>query len=154
MSESMDEVSPRNENDLAHEIVEAVRCAWTNGDTDGFARHVAPDYARVAADGSRTDLSGWGAVIASARHGFPDLEVSIEDVVFESKGDAAKLAVRWHGAGTHVGHFLGVPPTHRQVSEEGATFFDIRDGEIFRERGTWLPKQLLGALGVYLLSDE
>lgn len=139
---------------IADRIVDAVRSAWTDGETASFERLVALDYARVAADGSRTDLPSWRAVIQSAREGFPDLTVTIEDVVHQTASKAEKVAIRWLGTGTHDGSYLGVPPTHRRVAWEGATFFEIAEGSVVRERGTWVPDQLLGALGVYFLSNE
>ena len=140
------------EHVVAAKIADAVRIAWSTGDTAPFAAFAAADYARVAVDGSRTDLPGWRTMIESAREGFPDLNVEIEDTVYQP--GAGKLAIRWRGDGSHLGHYLGVPPTHRRVSWEGATFFELAEGRVVRERGTWVPDQLLGALGIYFLSVD
>lgn len=154
MSDNTSQELPSGGVSRADPILGAIRAAWSSGDTTAFEALVSADYARVAADGSRSDLSGWRAVITSARDGFPDLVVTIEDVVHEAGPESAKLAIRWQGTGTHQGPYLGVPPTNRRVSWEGATFFDIADGLIIRERGTWVPDQLLGALGVFFLSND
>ncbi len=47
------------------------------------------------------------------RAAFPDLHQSIEDVIAE--GD--KVVVRTTCTGTHVGEFMGIPPTGRQFTQ-------------------------------------
>jgi len=58
--------------------------------------------------------------------GFPDLRVSVEDVLAE--GD--RVAIRWRAAGTLTGAGLGVAPTSRPMSVSGMSFVRIRDGQI------------------------
>lgn len=59
-------------------------------------------------------------VFTILRTGFPDLNLTIDDMI--SEGD--KIAVRFSGNGTHKGEFMGVPPTGKKV------FFSVID--IFR----------------------
>jgi steroid delta-isomerase-like uncharacterized protein len=64
---------------------------------------------------------------------FPDLAISVEDVIEEG----AKVAVRWHVTATHGGDGLGVPPTNRPVSFRGITWFEFDGGQIVRGWDSW-----------------
>jgi steroid delta-isomerase-like uncharacterized protein len=57
---------------------------------------------------------------------FPDLRLTIEDVV--SEGD--RVAVRWRADGTLQGDHLGFPATGRKASMTGSSFITVRDGKI------------------------
>jgi steroid delta-isomerase-like uncharacterized protein len=54
------------------------------------------------------------------------VQFTIEDVVAE--GD--RVAVRWTNAGTHVGPFLGIPPTGKSFSIAGIDIHRIQDGKM------------------------
>jgi steroid delta-isomerase-like uncharacterized protein len=58
--------------------------------------------------------------------GFPDLRLTIEDIV--SEGD--KVAVSWNFSGTHKGEFMGVPATNKTVSVDGITINHVANGKI------------------------
>jgi steroid delta-isomerase-like uncharacterized protein len=57
---------------------------------------------------------------------FPDLKVSVDDMVAE--GD--KVAARWTTTMTHLGDGLGFPASGKKASMEGSTIVIIRDGMI------------------------
>jgi len=57
---------------------------------------------------------------------FPDLQITIDDLVAE--GDV--VAVRWHAEATHKGHHLGFPATGKRVSVTGSSFLAIEQGKI------------------------
>jgi len=80
--------------------------------------------------------------IAAWRRAFPDLRVSIDEIIAE----ADSLAVRITWQGTHEGEFMGVSPTGRQVVSSGVDILHVRDdrvtdawhysdGSALRERG-------------------
>jgi len=56
--------------------------------------------------------------------GFPDMQVTIDDVIAE--GD--KVAYRWTARGTQTGEMMGIPPTGRSVILTGITI-DRYDAE-------------------------
>ncbi len=60
------------------------------------------------------------------RAAFPDLKISIEELVAE--GD--KVCVRATTRGTHRGTIFGIPATGRTVSVTGLTMVRIADGQI------------------------
>jgi steroid delta-isomerase-like uncharacterized protein len=55
---------------------------------------------------------------------FPDLQVTVDDVIAEGN----TVAVRWHVTGTHRGNHLGFPASGRPVSMAGSSFFKVENG--------------------------
>jgi steroid delta-isomerase-like uncharacterized protein len=55
-----------------------------------------------------------------------DVHFTVEDMIAE--GD--KVVVRWRNRGTHIGEFLGVPPTGRDFSIEGINVYRVEDGRL------------------------
>ena len=88
-----------------------------------------------------------GAIEAIGRYraGFPDLRVTIEDIVAE--GD--KVACRVTFRGTHKGEFQGIAPTNKQVTVTAISINRI-DGDKIVERSVLLDRmslmQQLGAV--------
>jgi steroid delta-isomerase-like uncharacterized protein len=77
-------------------------------------------------DGIRHSLAGF-------RNAFPDIRVTVEDLVAE--GD--RVVARWAFRGTQRGEVLGVAPTARQVMVTGMLFYRISEGAISEYWGSW-----------------
>jgi predicted ester cyclase len=60
---------------------------------------------------------------------FPDLHVTVEDVIFE--GD--KIVTRETWRGTHQGEFMGIAPTGKSILWTRMHIFRIRGGQIVEE---------------------
>jgi steroid delta-isomerase-like uncharacterized protein len=61
---------------------------------------------------------------------FPDMHVSVEDVIAEGE----KVVTRWTIRGTHQGELEEFgPPTGRQIEIKGITIHRIEDGKIAEE---------------------
>ena len=78
-------------------------------------------------------------LVVALRLAFPDVDVSVEDVVAE--GD--RVAVRWLLRGTHRGEFWELAPTGETVAVPGTTVYRIANGRIVE---TWLTYDALGLL--------
>jgi steroid delta-isomerase-like uncharacterized protein len=76
--------------------------------------------------GCRQASRGVKQVIAAYRAAFPDVHITIEDLV--SEGD--KVAERWTMRGTHKGEFAGIPATGKQVTSTGLVIVRIADGKV------------------------
>jgi predicted ester cyclase len=50
--------------------------------------------------------------------------LTVEDIIAE--GD--RVVVRWRNRGTHVGEFLGIPPTGKAFSIEGINIYRVENG--------------------------
>jgi steroid delta-isomerase-like uncharacterized protein len=64
--------------------------------------------------------------VTMLRTAFPDLWITIEDLVAE--GD--RVVARWTVRATHNGPLLGMPPTGRPMTERALEYFRICDGKI------------------------
>ena len=63
---------------------------------------------------------------------FPDLRLTIEDMVAESD----RVVTHPFGRGTHTGEFRGVPPSSKEVGIRVIVISRLRDGQIVEEWGT------------------
>jgi steroid delta-isomerase-like uncharacterized protein len=66
-----------------------------------------------------------------AREGFPDLNITVEDVMAEEDRVAARVTMR----GTHLGEFQGIAPTGKRVEVRAIDMFRIREGKIVEHWG-------------------
>jgi len=68
----------------------------------------------------------FAAIWRKFRSAFPDIHVTVDDLVAE--GD--KVAVLWTATMTHMGDGLGFPASSKKVSLPGSSFLVCRDGQI------------------------
>ena len=73
---------------------------------------------------------------------FPDLTIVNHEMVIQDE----RAAVSWVGRGTHHGHMMNIPPTHRAVEVRGMSFFQFEDGLVIRSTHVWDVAGLLRAL--------
>jgi steroid delta-isomerase-like uncharacterized protein len=78
-------------------------------------------------------------LFAGFRQAFPDLHLTVEDVIVEGNRAVARGTM----TGTHRGTFLGVPPTGRRFSIHWIDVYRIEGGLI---RETWHLEDFLGML--------
>jgi steroid delta-isomerase-like uncharacterized protein len=71
-------------------------------------------------------VDGVMSFAADVRAAFPDLSLSVDQVVAE--GD--RVAILWTLSGTHQGEFLSVPATGNSVSTPGVDIYRIENGQI------------------------
>jgi steroid delta-isomerase-like uncharacterized protein len=76
--------------------------------------------------------------------GFPDLHLTIDDLIAE--GD--KVAKRWTVRGTHTGEFMGIPPTGKQITVTGTDIYRIASGKFVEAWGNLDALGLMQQLGV------
>jgi steroid delta-isomerase-like uncharacterized protein len=70
---------------------------------------------------------------------FPDVRLTIEDLIAE--GD--EVAERWTIRGTHRGDFMGVPATNKQVTVSGIDVYRYAGGKRVE---TWSQYDSLGMM--------
>ncbi len=93
--------------------------AWNNGDLAVADEMYTADY--VVHDPGAGPIRGREALkqfVTMFRTAFPDIHVSLEDVIAE--GD--KLVWRYTLRGTHKGEFMGIAPTGKPVILTGCLF--------------------------------
>ncbi len=78
------------------------------------------------APGQAPGLEGFTQVNTMLRAAFPDLRLTVEEMVAE--GD--RVSVRFTARGTHQSEFWGVPPTGSRVAWEVISIVRIAGGKI------------------------
>lgn len=125
--------------------------AWNNGDLAAMTTYWAPGmvhHSRGGTLGAQQVASAMGSVMQA----FPDLKMTIEDMVAEGDKVASLLTL----TGTHTGEFLGIVPTGKKVSvslqglvriDDGkvAEHWGVADGLAMLEQLSLIPQEFLAA---------
>lgn len=96
-------------------------------------RHRIDEAVRILDDrfrghGMGSDRDGFRAEATAWLEAFPDLRISICQLVTDSAAVAARLALH----GTHQGRFAGLPASGRAVEVGSCDVFRVRDGKIVK----------------------
>jgi len=78
------------------------------------------------------------------RTAFPDLHLTIEDVIAEGE----TVMTRWSCRGNHKGELNGIAPTGKQVNISGITVARVSNGKIVEGYVNWDAQGLMQQLGV------
>lgn len=102
---------------------------------------IAPNYVEHEGPiGQPPGIDGFKQFIGMVATAFPDVQVTIEDLIAEADKVVARVTVR----GTHTGVLMGtIPPTGRHATWTGIDIFQIADGKIV---GRWNQRDLLGLM--------
>jgi steroid delta-isomerase-like uncharacterized protein len=92
----------------------------------------------------KPDLKDFKQMESELWDAFPDLHVTIDDMVAE--GD--KVAARTTWTGTHKGEFMGVPPTNKKVTFSLITINRFAGGKIVEDHGEYSALDLMRQLGL------
>ena len=115
-------------------IVRRVYEIVSTGDFERAAEIVdqdAPDNELLPDDPPARLIDTFKETFAEAREGFPDLGITIEDVMAEGDRVAARVVMR----GTHRGEFQGITPTGKRVEVRAIDMFRISNGKIVEHWG-------------------
>lgn len=85
----------------------------------GFVDHTPAQAAHADLESLKEQVAGW-------RRAFPDLHVTVDEIIAQD----GKLAVRISWQGTHKGEFMGRAPTGRQVRTSAIDVLHTQDGRI------------------------
>jgi steroid delta-isomerase-like uncharacterized protein len=90
------------------------------------------------------DLKDFKQMESEAFDAFPDMHVTIDDMVAE--GD--KVATRVTMTGTHKGEYMGIPPTSKKVTVSGIFIDRFAGGKIVEDNGIFDTLGLMRQLGL------
>jgi len=100
---------------------------FNEGRIDKVDQFLSPSYVfHDAAPGAPPGTEAVKQAVVMFRAAFPDLNITIEDLVAEGDKVCARATTR----GTHRGTFLGIPATGKAVTMPGLTMVRIVDGYI------------------------
>jgi steroid delta-isomerase-like uncharacterized protein len=89
-------------------------------------------------------LEGHKQVLAMFRNAFPDLKLTVDDVI----GEGNLTYLSWHGEGTHTGELMGIPPTGKKVHVTGMDILKLKSGKIKERWAEVNALSLMQQLGV------
>jgi steroid delta-isomerase-like uncharacterized protein len=111
----------------------------SKGNLDLIDEIFALDFVAHEADQDIQGPEGVRQFILMLRAAFPDLHVTIEDVLAERD----KVVQRWHGHGSHQGELMGLPPSGKRISVAGITISRFEGGKVAEE---WELYDLMGMM--------
>jgi steroid delta-isomerase-like uncharacterized protein len=71
--------------------------------------------------------------------------IDLHHEVVEQISEGDKVVTRWRATGTHVGEFMGIPPTNQSVSFSGINIYTFHEGKLSESQVAW---DLFGLLAV------
>ncbi len=89
----------------------------------------APNFVEHGMSNQVSNAEGLKQFLSMWFNAFPDLHVTIDDLLAE--GD--RCATRWTGRGTHKGELMGIPPTGKQVTMMGISIDHIVGGKFVED---------------------
>ncbi len=121
-----------------------VRCFiedfWVGGDLSRVEEFLAPEYAEHnLLPGQALGLEGYRQRFMALRAAFPDVRITIDDLLAEADRVMARVSIE----GTHLGTFLGQPPSGRVARMAAINVYRIADGKIVER---WGVQDLYGLL--------
>ena len=119
---------------------------WNKGNLPVADELIAPTYTHH--DASTPDL-GRGPESEKKRAtlyrtAFPDLRLTIEDIIAEGE----TVTARWSCRGTHRGDLSGIGPTGNQINISGVTVARLSNGKMVEGWVNWDALGLMQQLGV------
>jgi steroid delta-isomerase-like uncharacterized protein len=115
--------------------------------------NLAPADELVAANFTNHDPStpplpagpaGYKQLITTYRTAYPDIQMTIDDLVVERD----KVAGRWTARGTNTGPLMGMPPTGKSATVTGISILTVSNGQVTEQYTNWDTLGMLQQLGV------
>jgi predicted ester cyclase len=94
--------------------------------------------------GQAPGLEGVRQSLATFFKAFPDMRLTVEDMIAEGDKVVSRVSVR----GTHTGEFQGLAPTHKPVTVSGIDIVRIEGGKAVERWGSFDMLGLMQQLGV------
>jgi steroid delta-isomerase-like uncharacterized protein len=126
----------------AEEVLAGIYEAINTGNVALLEKFVAPDY--VEHSEGVEGVEAFRQQITAFRAAFPDLRVSIDDLL--TNGD--RFASRTTVTGTHTGDLMGMPATGKRISVEAVDIGRIENGQAKERWGGLNMYSMLTQLGV------
>ncbi len=101
--------------------------AWGKGNLAAVDEFIAADYVMYPIPpGLPPGPEGTKQAITTYRTAFPDLQATVDDIF--AAGD--RVALRWSIRGTHLGDWLGIPPTGNHMAATGISVYRMAGGKM------------------------
>jgi predicted ester cyclase len=99
---------------------------WVKGNVDAMAEFMAPNYVdHPNLPGLPPGPEGMKQALSTYRTAFPELQATLDDIFAADD----RVALRWSARDTHLGDWLGLPPTGHHFTMSGITIYRIAKGK-------------------------
>jgi predicted ester cyclase len=99
---------------------------WVKGNVGAMAEFMAPNYAdHPNLPGLPPGPEGMKQALSTYRTAFPELQATLDDIFAADD----RVALRWSARDTHLGDWLGLPPTGHHFTMSGITIYRIAKGK-------------------------
>ncbi len=116
-------MSAEENKTLIREVIEEV---WNKGNVEAVDRYFSPDYVdHNPLPGQAPGPEGYKQSVGLIRDAFPDLRLTLEDIL----GEGDRVAFRYTMRGTHRGPFMGMEPTGNPFSVSGMIIARVAEGK-------------------------
>ncbi len=109
------------------------------GDLGVLDELIAPNYVNYNLPAPAPGTEGFKQVVMMFRSAFPDLQITLHDVIVE--GDRVASRGTWHG--THQGEFMGIPATGKRVAVSYIDIWRVENGKFVEN---WVQMDMLGLM--------
>jgi predicted ester cyclase len=124
------------------EVLHGIYQAINTGDLALLDKFVAPGY--IEHSEGFQGVEPFRQQITAFRAAFPDLRVTIQDLLTDGDRFASRTSV----TGTHTGDLMGMPATGKRISVEAVDIGRIADGQAQERWGGLNMYSMLTQLGV------
>ena len=100
--------------------------AFNKGNLSVLEEVIHPDYRYRSPDSELTGISELRTFIQGFREGFPDLCLSIDDLIVTEDRACTSFKL----TGTHKGEFMGIPPSGSSVDVNGIVISRFKEDKI------------------------
>jgi predicted SnoaL-like aldol condensation-catalyzing enzyme len=123
--------------------------ALTNGDTAILDEFVSENFIEHSPD-SPSGREGLKVFIRMIHAGFEKVQANVDNLIAEGNSVGGRVVI----TGKHVGSFLGIAPTGRELYSESLDIFRVEDGKLCEHWEVVNRKRLLESLGIDDLEDK
>src|SRR5579859_878960 len=119
---------------------------WNEGKLETIDELLSPNAPLYGLGETDVDVrgpAGFKPFVHNLRGAFPDIRITIEDIIAE--GD--KVSLRLDIKGTHKGPGLDIPPTGKAIRVAAIVTAEIKNGKIVASWNSWDQLGLLRQLG-------
>ncbi|GIW04239.1 MAG: hypothetical protein KatS3mg059_0859 [Thermomicrobiales bacterium] len=131
-------------NDACHVLKRFIEEAFNAGNVRILPEVIAPDHVSHLPTGDVYGPEGVRIEITGFRSSFPDLTIVLDAIIPCNE----YVVYRFTARGTHLGPFLGIPPTGRRVRVEGIGLDRYQNGKAVERWVQYDSFGLLQQLGV------
>src|SRR5262245_48069865 len=136
-------MSAESNKDISRRFQECTMEYFRTGNLDSLLDTLHPD-ATFNMPGMPTTREGLLQLLPAFRTAFPDLQVTLGEMIAEGN----KVAYRLSWSGTHTGEFMGIPATGKRVTVSETHVDQIADGKLVRHDGDMDQLGMMQQLGV------